>query len=114
QFGKPLAANQLIQKKLADMQTEIAIGLQACLRAGRMKEDGSASAELISLIKRNSSGKALEIARQARDMLGANGICDEYGVVRHLLNLEVVNTYEGTHDIHALILGRAQTGIAAF
>lgn len=114
QFGKPLAANQLIQKKLADMQTEIAIGLQACLRAGRMKEDGSASNELISLIKRNSSGKALDVARQARDMLGANGICDEYGVVRHLLNLEVVNTYEGTHDIHALILGRAQTGIAAF
>jgi len=114
QFGRPLAANQLIQKKLADMQTEIALGLQACLRVGRMKDEGIASTESVSLIKRNSCGKALEIARQARDMLGANGISDEYGVVRHMLNLEVVNTYEGTHDIHALILGRAQTGIQAF
>ncbi len=114
QFGKPLAANQLIQKKLADMQTEIALGLQACLRVGRMKDEGAASVEITSLIKRNSCGKALEIARTARDMLGANGISDEYGVVRHMLNLEVVNTYEGTHDIHALILGRAQTGIQAF
>jgi glutaryl-CoA dehydrogenase len=114
QFGRPLAANQLIQKKLADMQTEITLGLQACLRFGRMKDDGSASPEIISLLKRNSCGKALEIARAARDMLGANGISDEFGVMRHLLNLEVVNTYEGTHDIHALILGRAQTGIQAF
>jgi glutaryl-CoA dehydrogenase len=114
QFGRPLAANQLIQKKLADMQTEIAIGLQACLRLGRMKEDGTASAELTSLLKRNSCGKALDIARMARDMMGGNGITDEFGVIRHLVNLEVVNTYEGTHDIHALILGRAQTGIQAF
>ncbi len=114
QFGKPLAARQLIQKKLADMQTEIALGLQACLRVGRMKDEGLARVETISLIKRNACGKALEIARTARDMLGANGICDEYGVVRHMLNLEVVNTYEGTHDIHALILGRDQTGIQAF
>ncbi|MCX7898397.1 MAG: acyl-CoA dehydrogenase [Rhodocyclaceae bacterium] len=114
QFGKPLAANQLIQKKLADMQTEIAIGLQACLRLGRLKDEGRDSPEMASLLKRNSCGKALEIARLARDMLGGNGVSDEYGVIRHVVNLEVVNTYEGTHDIHALILGRAQTGIAAF
>ena len=114
QFGRPLAANQLIQKKLADMQTEIALGLQGCLRLGRMKEEGTAAPELTSLLKRNSCGKALDIARMARDMMGGNGIVDEFGVIRHLLNLEVVNTYEGTHDIHALILGRAQTGIAAF
>jgi glutaryl-CoA dehydrogenase len=114
QFQRPLAANQLIQKKLADMQTEIAIGLQACLRLGRMKDEGTDAPEITSMLKRNSCGKALEIARVARDMLGANGMSDEYGVVRHMLNLEVVNTYEGTHDIHALILGRAQTGISAF
>jgi glutaryl-CoA dehydrogenase len=114
QFGRPLAANQLIQKKLADMQTEVAIGLQACLRLGRMKDEGTAAPETTSMLKRNSAGKALEIARIARDMLGANGVVDEFGVIRHLVNLEVVNTYEGTHDIHALILGRAQTGIAAF
>lgn len=114
QFGKPLAANQLIQKKLADMQTEITLGLQSCLRFGRMKDEGIASPEITSILKRNSCGKALEIARTARDMLGANGISDEFGIARHLVNLEVVNTYEGTHDIHALILGRAQTGIAAF
>ena len=114
QFGRPLAANQLVQKKLADMQTEIAIGLQACVQFGRMKDAGTDSVEGTSLIKRNSCGKALEIARTARDMLGGNGISDTYGVARHLVNLEVVNTYEGTHDIHALILGRAQTGIAAF
>lgn len=114
QFGRPLAANQLIQKKLADMQTEIALGLQGCLRLGRMKDEGTAAPELTSMMKRNSSGKALEIARMARDMLGGNGISDEFGVARHLVNLEVVNTYEGTHDVHALILGRAQTGIAAF
>ena len=114
QFGKPLAANQLIQKKLADMQTEIALGLQGCLRLGRMKDDGIASVEITSILKRNSCGKALDIARMARDMMGGNGISDEFGVARHLVNLEVVNTYEGTHDIHALILGRAQTGIAAF
>ena len=114
QFGKPLAAMQLVQKKLADMQSEIAIGLQSCLRAGQMLSDGAISPDLISLIKRNSCGKALEIARTARDMLGGNGISDEYPVMRHMVNLEVVNTYEGTHDIHALILGRAQTGIAAF
>jgi len=114
QFGRPLAANQLIQKKLADMQTEIALGLQACLRLGRMKDEGSAAVEVTSLLKRNSCGKALDIARMARDMLGGNGISDAYGVARHLVNLEVVNTYEGTHDVHALILGRAQTGIAAF
>ena len=114
QFGRPLAANQLIQKKLADMQTEIALGLQGCLRLGRMKDEGSASPEITSILKRNSCGKALEIARTARDMLGGNGISDEFGVIRHLVNLEVVNTYEGTHDIHALILGRAQTGIQAF
>jgi glutaryl-CoA dehydrogenase len=114
QFGRPLAANQLVQKKLADMQTEITLGLQACLRFGRMKDEGSASPEITSLLKRNSCGKALDIARMARDMLGGNGISDEFGVIRHLVNLEVVNTYEGTHDIHALILGRAQTGIQAF
>ena len=114
QFGRPLAANQLVQKKLADMQTDIAIGLQACVQFGRMKDAGTDSVEGTSLIKRNSCGKALEIARTARDMLGGNGISDTYGVARHLVNLEVVNTYEGTHDIHALILGRAQTGIAAF
>jgi glutaryl-CoA dehydrogenase len=114
QFGRPLAANQLVQKKLADMQTEITLGLQGCLRLGRMKDEGSASPEITSILKRNSCGKALDIARTARDMLGGNGISDEFGVIRHLVNLEVVNTYEGTHDIHALILGRAQTGIQAF
>ncbi len=114
QFGRPLAANQLIQKKLADMQTEISIGLQACLRAGRMLDEDRCPPEVISLIKRNSSQKALDIARASRDMHGANGIVDEYHVIRHLMNLETVNTYEGTHDIHALILGRAQTGIQAF
>jgi glutaryl-CoA dehydrogenase len=114
QFGRPLAANQLIQKKLADMQTEITIGLQGCLRLGRMKDEGTAAPEITSLLKRNSCGKALDIARMARDMMGGNGITDEFGVARHLVNLEVVNTYEGTHDIHALILGRAQTGIQAF
>ena len=114
QFGRPLAANQLIQKKLADMQTDIALGLQGCLRLGRMKDDGTASVEVTSILKRNSCGKALDIARVARDMMGGNGISDEFGVARHLVNLEVVNTYEGTHDIHALSLGRAQTGIAAF
>jgi glutaryl-CoA dehydrogenase len=114
QFGRPLAANQLVQKKLADMQTEIALGLQGCLRLGRMKDEGIASPEITSVLKRNSCGKALEIARVARDMLGGNGISDEFGVIRHVVNLEVVNTYEGTHDIHALILGRAITGIQAF
>ncbi len=114
QFDRPLAANQLIQKKLADMQTEIALGIQGALRLGRMMDDGSATPELISLMKRNSCGKALDIARNARDMLGGNGISDEFGVIRHVVNLEVVNTYEGTHDVHALILGRAQTGISAF
>ena len=114
QFGRPLAANQLMQKKLADMQTEIALGLQGCLRLGRLKDEGRDAPEMTSLLKRNSCGKALDIARVARDMHGGNGISDEYHVVRHMLNLEVVNTYEGTHDIHALILGRAQTGIAAF
>ena len=114
QFGRPLAANQLIQKKLADMQTEVALGYQAVLRLGRMKEEGTASVEATSIVKRNNCGKALEIARVARDMLGGNGISDEYGVMRHMVNLEVVNTYEGTHDIHALILGRAQTGLQAF
>ena len=114
QFGRPLAANQLIQKKLADMQTEITLGVQACLRLGRMKDEGTVPPEVTSMLKRNSAGKALDIARAARDMLGGNGIIDEFGVIRHLVNLEVVNTYEGTHDIHALILGRAQTGIAAF
>lgn len=114
QFGRPLAANQLVQKKLADMLSEIALGLQGCLRLGRMKEEGIAPVEATSLMKRNSCGKALEIARTARDMLGGNGISDEFGVIRHMVNLEAVNTYEGTHDIHALILGRAQTGIMAF
>jgi glutaryl-CoA dehydrogenase len=114
QFGRPLAANQLIQKKLADMQTEIALGLQACLRLGRLKDEGRDAPEMTSMLKRNSCGKALEVARMARDMHGGNGISDEYHVVRHMLNLEVVNTYEGTHDIHALTLGRAQTGIQAF
>lgn len=114
QFGKPLAANQLIQKKLADMQTEITLGLQGCLRLGRMKDEGTAAVDITSIMKRNSCGKALDIARLARDMLGGNGISDEFGVIRHLVNLEVVNTYEGTHDIHALILGRAQTGLQAF
>jgi len=114
QFGKPLAANQLIQKKLADMQTEITLGLQGCLRLGRMKDEGTAAVEITSILKRNSCGKALDIARLARDMMGGNGISDEFGVARHLVNLEVVNTYEGTHDVHALILGRAQTGISAF
>ncbi len=114
QFSRPLAANQLIQKKLADMQTEITLGLQGCLRLGRMKDEGTAAVEITSIMKRNSCGKSLDIARMARDMLGGNGISDEYGVARHLVNLEVVNTYEGTHDVHALILGRAQTGIQAF
>ena len=114
QFGRPLAANQLIQRKLADMLTEITLGLQACLRMGRMRDEGSLPVEVTSIFKRNSCGKALEIARVARDMMGGNGISDEFGVARHLVNLEVVNTYEGTHDIHALILGRAITGIPAF
>ncbi len=114
QFNRPLAANQLIQKKLADMQTEISLGLQGCLQAGRLKDREELPAELISLLKRNSCGKALEIARMARDMHGGNGISDAYPVFRHMCNLETVNTYEGTHDVHALILGRAQTGIAAF
>lgn len=114
QFGRPLAANQLIQKKLVDMQTEITTALFACLQAGRLLDQGSLAIEAISLIKRNSCGKALEIARQARDIHGGNGISDEFHVIRHLMNLEAVNTYEGTHDIHALILGRAQTGLAAF
>ncbi len=114
QFGRPLAANQLIQKKLADMQTEITLGLQGCLRLGRMKDEGIAAVEITSIMKRNSCGKSLDIARMARDMMGGNGISDEFGVARHMVNLEVVNTYEGTHDIHALILGRAQTGIQAF
>ena len=114
QFGRPLASNQLVQKKLADMQTEITLGLQGCLRMGRMFDDGTLPIESISLMKRNNCGKALDIARAARDMHGGNGISDEYHVMRHLMNLETVNTYEGTHDIHALILGRAQTGIQAF
>jgi glutaryl-CoA dehydrogenase len=114
QFGRPLAANQLIQKKLADMQTEIALGLNGALRLARMIADGTASPPLISLMKRNNCGKALAIAREARDMLGANGVSDAYPVIRHMLNLEAVNTYEGTHDVHALILGRAQTGLQAF
>ena len=114
QFGRPLAANQLIQKKLADMQTEIALGLQAALRVGRLLDEGRCAPENISLIKRNACGKALNIVRAARDMHGGNGIVDEFHVIRHLMNLETVNTYEGTHDIHALILGRAQTGIQAF
>ena len=114
QFNRPLAGNQLIQKKLADMQTEIGLGLQGCLQAGRLKDEGKLAPELISLLKRNNAGKALEIARHARDMHGGNGCSDEYPIMRHMLNLEVVNTYEGTHDVHALILGRAQTGIQAF
>ena len=113
-FGKPLAATQLVQKKLADMMTEITLGLHACLRLGRLKDEGRATPEMVSILKRNSTGKSLDIARMARDMHGGNGIVDEYHVIRHLLNLETVNTYEGTHDIHALILGRAQTGLAAF
>jgi len=114
QFGRPLAANQLVQKKLADMQTEIALGLQGCLRLGRLKDEGKDAPEITSIMKRNSCGKALDIARVARDMHGGNGIVDEFHVIRHVLNLETVNTYEGTHDVHALILGRAQTGISAF
>ncbi len=114
QFGRPLAQNQLIQKKLADMQTEITLGLQACLRVGRMMDENACPVENVSLIKRNNCGKALDIARQARDMHGGNGVSDEYHVIRHMCNLESVNTYEGTHDIHALILGRAQTGLQAF
>ena len=114
QFGRPLAANQLYQKKLADMQTEITLGLTACLQAGRLMEEGKLASEAISLLKRNNAGKALDIARAARDMHGGNGVADDYHVVRHMLNLEAVNTYEGTHDIHALVLGRAQTGISAF
>jgi glutaryl-CoA dehydrogenase len=114
QFGRPLAANQLIQKKLVDMQTEITLGLHACLRLGRLKDMGRDTPEMVSILKRNNCGKALDIARNARDMHGGNGIADEYHVIRHVMNLEAVNTYEGTHDIHALILGRAQTGIAAF
>ena len=113
-FGRPLAGTQLIQKKLADMQTEITLGLQGALRLGRLKDDGRAAPEAISLMKRNNCGKALDIARVARDMHGGNGVADEYHVIRHCMNLEAVNTYEGTHDVHALILGRAQTGIAAF
>jgi glutaryl-CoA dehydrogenase len=114
QFGRPLAANQLVQKKLADMQTEITLGLQAALQVGRLMDSGNWAPEMISLIKRNNCGKSLDIARQSRDMHGGNGVSDEYGVIRHMVNLESVNTYEGTHDIHALILGRAQTGIQAF
>ena len=114
QFGRPLAQNQLIQKKLADMQTEIALGLQGCLRVGRLMDEGQSVPEMISLIKRNSCGKALDVARMSRDMHGGNGIHDEYHVIRHMINLETVNTYEGTHDVHALILGRAQTGLQAF
>jgi len=114
QFGRPLAANQLIQKKLADMLTEIGLGLQSCLQVGRLKDQGLATPEMISILKRNNAGKSLDIARVARDMLGGNGISDEYHIIRHVMNLEVVNTYEGTHDIHALVLGRAITGIQAF
>jgi glutaryl-CoA dehydrogenase len=114
QFGRPLAANQLIQKKLADMQSEIAIGLLACLHFSRLREQGKATGEMVSLLKRNSAGKALEIARMARDIHGGNGISDEFHVIRHVMNLETVNTLEGTHDIHALVLGRAQTGLSAF
>src|ERR1700758_1304450 len=114
QFGRPLAANQLIQKKPVDMQTEITLGLHACLRLGRLKDEGRCPPEAISLMKRNNCGKALDVARLARDMHGVNGIADEYNVTLHVMNLETVNTYEGTHDIHALILGRAQTGMAAF
>ncbi len=114
QFNRPLAANQLIQLKLADMQTEIGIGLQSVFQVGRLLDKGACAPELISLVKRNSCGKALEIARKARDMHGGNGISEDYHVMRHLMNLETVNTYEGTHDVHALILGRAQTGLQAF
>ena len=114
QFGRPLAANQLIQKKLADAVTEITLGLHSCLQLGRLKEEGKMVPEMISLLKRNNCGKALAIARECRDMLGGNGISDEYHVIRHVMNLEAVNTYEGTHDIHALILGRGITGIPAF
>ena len=114
QFGRPLAANQLIQKKLADMQTEITLGLQGAYRISRMREEGTVSSEAISLVKRNNTGKALDIARMARDMHGGNGIVDEYHVIRQVMNMETINTLEGTHDIHALILGRAQTGIQAF
>ncbi len=114
QFGKPLAGTQLYQKKLADMQTEIALGLQASLRTGRLMDEGTAAAEMISIIKRNNCGKALDIARMSRDMHGGNGISGDFGVIRHMINLETVNTYEGTHDVHALILGRAQTGLQAF
>jgi glutaryl-CoA dehydrogenase len=114
QFGRPLAANQLVQKKLADMQTEITLGLHACLHLSRLRDSGRASPEMVSLLKRNCAGKALEVARAARDIHGGNGISDEYHVIRHMLNMETVNTLEGTHDIHALVLGRAQTGIAAF
>ena len=114
QFGKPLAANQLIQKKLVDMQTEIALALQANIRVGRLRDENKCTPEMVSLIKRNNTGKALDIARVSRDIHGANGVSDEYHVIRHVMNLEAVNTYEGTHDIHALILGRSQTGIAAF
>ncbi|XP_014671986.1 PREDICTED: glutaryl-CoA dehydrogenase, mitochondrial-like isoform X3 [Priapulus caudatus] len=114
QFGKPLASNQLIQKKMADMMTDISVGLLSCIQVGRLKDTGRAAPEMISLIKRNSCGKALDIARVARDMMGANGIVDEYHVIRHMLNLESVNTYEGTHDVHALILGRAITDIQSF
>ncbi|MBI3715516.1 MAG: acyl-CoA dehydrogenase, partial [Betaproteobacteria bacterium] len=113
-FGKPLAATQLIQKKLADMQTEITLGLQGSLRLGRLIDEGLSAPEMISLMKRNNCGKALDIARVARDMHGGNGVADEYHVIRHMMNLEAVNTYEGTHDVHALILGRAQTGLNAF
>ena len=115
QFGSPLAANQLIQKKLADMSTDITLGRQASLQVGRLMEAGNkAKPEMVSMIKRNNCGKALDIARQARDMLGGNGVSDEYHVIRHVMNLEAVNTYEGTHDVHALILGRAITGIPSF
>jgi glutaryl-CoA dehydrogenase len=114
QFGRPLAANQLVQKKLADMQTEITLALLACLHVSRMRDQGQASPEMVSLLKRNNTGKALDIARQARDVHGGNGISDEYHVIRHLMNLETLNTLEGTHDVHALVLGRAQTGISAF
>jgi len=114
QFGRPLAANQLIQKKLADMQTDIALGLQGALRVSRLQEEGRATSEMISLVKRNNTQKALEVARQARDMHGGNGISDEYHIIRHMLNMEVINTLEGSYDIHTLILGRAQTGINAF
>ena len=114
QFGRPLAATQLFQKKLADMQTKIALGLQGALRVGRLMDEGRAAPEMISMMKRNNCGEALDIARQARDMHGGNGIQIEYQVMRHVANLETVNTYEGTHDVHALILGRAQTGLQAF